>query len=427
MTRQRRLLIAPLLTAALIAALAVSAAEAAPQFTAGQYPVDLRGWTERGDQTLVTEAGTIECKTSYRGEAGEASTTMTLVPTFGNCFAFEEEGWGPFISVYNTGCAYVLHAGKETAKDEYSGTVDLKCEAGKAIYLKIVFSSCELEIKEQSGLGTVTYVNDTTASPKKEVTIDFALNELAYVITKDGVACPYKGTGPRTAELISDAGLAITGHDPLYPASRIGVDIGEGGEEEASGELPQIFSTLYPATLTAAPAKQFFAGESGYFDDFECETSLDGSIVQTSPEAILTPEFENCQIYETSLEALTNGCVYRLSTGEQISADAYSAAIDIECEPGKAIVFRRSGEAECNLAIPAQDGLEGIALVDNTAASPRSVSLEMGIGHISYNVSGGAMQCPFSWLGFHIDGELTSEELVLTGALGESPAGIEVK
>ena len=67
------------------------------------------------------------------------------------------------------GCDYRFHLNGGAA-DKYTGTADVKCEAGKSIDVKITKSGseetkCTITIGAQTGLNNVTYENNTAQKP----------------------------------------------------------------------------------------------------------------------------------------------------------------------------------------------------------------------------------------------------------------------
>ncbi|HST69684.1 MAG TPA: hypothetical protein VLI94_08525, partial [Solirubrobacterales bacterium] len=87
----------------------MSAAQAQIAFRAGTYPATLHASSALGNEVLKTEAGTVECSGSHHDELSEASTTLSLNPTYTSCKAF---GFAT-ATVTTSGCAYVLHLGEQ--------------------------------------------------------------------------------------------------------------------------------------------------------------------------------------------------------------------------------------------------------------------------------------------------------------------------
>lgn len=184
------------LAMALALLLAAGTAQAA-NFVADEYPAQIKGVqvgagaTGEGtilgfESKLMTECGTA----GYSGELAAASSTLSVVNGPGGCVAF---GFAN-AEIRANGCGHLYHVASG-AGDEFSGTTDVVCPAGKKI--EIVGGSCEVQIGAQAGLGSVTYENRTKATPKA-VRVKFNVTGLAYTVTKDGFLCPFSATGPRT-------------------------------------------------------------------------------------------------------------------------------------------------------------------------------------------------------------------------------------
>jgi hypothetical protein len=192
----------PLLLAALLAICLTICSPTAALGSAGfeaewDYPVTVNATSET-EPSFTLEAGKVTCKkSSAAGTLKEPSKTLTLHPTFSECSAFG------FLSatLTTTGCDFVYGVSTEIATDEFSGTVDISCEKEKAF--KIVTATCEVQIGSQSGLGSVTYVNDPKATPDN-FKISDSLTKIKYTNTKDGIGCPLSGVGAKEGGTFSD-------------------------------------------------------------------------------------------------------------------------------------------------------------------------------------------------------------------------------
>lgn len=195
-----------------------------PKVKAGTYPVTIHGSTTAG-QKFLTEAGSVECKSStfhavVSAEEKETSK-LTLTPTYKECKA---SFLGVAATVEMEGCAYVLHVAEKASADNYRAYTDISCPAGKSI--KIVAGTCKAEIKAQTERETVDLVDDTGASPKKDITMRPTLAGIAYTVTQDGAFCPFNGTGEKTAgEYTSAEGITLTGQSTVEPGTKIDVEI----------------------------------------------------------------------------------------------------------------------------------------------------------------------------------------------------------
>ncbi len=150
-----------------ICALATSASAQTGQLTAEAFPVHLEGFQTLGPANRYTAFGmSLECpEGNGYADVEKPSGTITAIPRNpGGCKV------GSFKATVTTnGCDTLLHIGKTTGvKDQYSGTSDLVCPAGKNIELHIYLSSsnenvqtCKIVIKAQNGLTGGTVTNDT--------------------------------------------------------------------------------------------------------------------------------------------------------------------------------------------------------------------------------------------------------------------------
>jgi len=202
-----------------IGVLAPATAQATNLFQATAYPATIHGFAAWGNETITTTGGTIQCATAYHAELKEASTTLGLAPTYSECAAFG------FINstIHSNGCKYQLHVGEETALDKFKSTFDVSCEAGKAI--KVEAATCEVEVPAQSGLSSVALIDDTEATPKKDITFQPNVTELSLKVLKDGFGCPFSGTGSSKASYHGGP-TTLTGQNPSKAEEKIGVEVG---------------------------------------------------------------------------------------------------------------------------------------------------------------------------------------------------------
>jgi hypothetical protein len=199
-----------------VAVLAVSlvgaGAAQAVSFTAAKYPAFVNaGQSESSPLTFGFESGqTAKCAFGgFSGEITAATGGLSLDPGFFGCTAFgSEEG-----SFESNGCKSVFHPGSGS-KDDFTGTFDVSCPAGKSIAIK--GGNCEVQIGSQTGVGTVKYHRLTKAKEeevnKVEATFEVA-SGFAYTKSVDGAGCPLSGTGAKTDGAISGK-ITIEAGDP---------------------------------------------------------------------------------------------------------------------------------------------------------------------------------------------------------------------
>jgi hypothetical protein len=179
-------------------------------FGAAAYPVTVSGVQQGSGPVFTTEAGNVTCASStLTSSLSEFSETLSLAPTFSECKAFG------FLSatVTATGCTFALQGPTETALDKFEGSTNINCEGGKSIVVSA--ATCEVQVSGQTGLKTVSYVNNRTASPPN-FTATFALSGIKYTVVKDGIGCPFSGTGSKTGGTFS--------YQALMKASKEGVE-----------------------------------------------------------------------------------------------------------------------------------------------------------------------------------------------------------
>ena len=167
-----------------LTAMMASAASAA-EYTASAYPATATGANTKGSEVFTTEGGKVECNSHFvTGSITEPTSTITVTPTYTSCEAF-----GFLEATVNMeGCDYVFHV---SGTGPFTNTVDVVCPTGKSI--KIVASSCRVEIKGQEKLGSVAVSNvGSGILAKPNVT------GIAYTVTQDGFLCPFGGTGNKT-------------------------------------------------------------------------------------------------------------------------------------------------------------------------------------------------------------------------------------
>jgi hypothetical protein len=186
---------------------------------AGKYPVTIHG-TGTSDK-FSSEAGSVECKSDpFHAVVSEESSTVTITPEYKECKASFLEASA---TINMEGCTYVLHVNEKVSTDNYRAESDISCPGGKSI--KFTAGTCSWEVKAQTGRETVDLVDDTEASPK-DITIRPTLTGIAYTVTKDGLLCPFGGTGEKTnGEYTSGGSTTLTGQSTTNPEEKIAIEI----------------------------------------------------------------------------------------------------------------------------------------------------------------------------------------------------------
>ncbi len=178
------------LVAVLALSLVITSFAAAAEFTASSYPAVYEGVGNPEEYGYVTvEAGTVKCKSgSAAATLSEASSTLSVKGSAGSCTAFG------FINatVTENECTTLVHV-KEGSGDTYTGTADLVCPEGKAVVT--VASTCEMAVPSQTGSVTLEFTDNT--GTEGTVSVKVTSSKFTYIVTKDGFACPFNGTGER--------------------------------------------------------------------------------------------------------------------------------------------------------------------------------------------------------------------------------------
>lgn len=190
--------------------ISISGGESPPPIgtEASSYPATLTGSNTQGSETFTTEAGAIRCNSHFVSESISAKTeTLTLAPTFSDC----TQAFGFSTGTVNMeGCTFVLKATEKVEADVYKHHFDVACPAGKSI--KIAAGNCKAEIKAQGGLTTVMTTNLASGT----MTMQPNLPNIPMTVTEDGLACPFSGTGSKTAAYHGDAVLARVGGGTIH-------------------------------------------------------------------------------------------------------------------------------------------------------------------------------------------------------------------
>jgi len=175
-----------------VVALSLVASSAAPaaQFTAAKYPTTFEPTGNEGTGVFETEAGASKCKKiATSATLSEASSTATVNATFSECSSF-----GFATTVIMNGCYYVMHVSSGSG-DNYKGSGDLVCPAGKEVFGKMILSGstiCEIHIPPQVGAVQIEFIDQTV---EKRVEGKVTSSEVHYTVTVDTFPCPFNGLG----------------------------------------------------------------------------------------------------------------------------------------------------------------------------------------------------------------------------------------
>jgi hypothetical protein len=196
MTSKLRTLCIAFIAVLAIGAMTAAAAQAGKFMTEGNVSATIRG-EQVGTSTFTVEGNKVSCETAKVESAKALSSpaeSWTVHPTYAGCTAFGFVG----ATVTTTGCDYTAKAGESIGEGEFSGTVELNCEAGKSI--TIIASTCEATVS-----GPQSFTTGVTGTFSKKPSIWHILTHLLFgkvkvKKVKDGFLCPLNGTGETTGE-----------------------------------------------------------------------------------------------------------------------------------------------------------------------------------------------------------------------------------
>jgi hypothetical protein len=183
MIRKLKVLGLALVAVFALSAVASAAASAHTFSSEGNVNTKISG-SQEGTNTFTVEGTAVECSTAKFAVVGETSSpseTVVVHPEYSGCKAFS------FLSatVTTTGCNYTLNA---------AGTVTIGCTGTNKI--TIVGGTCEATVGSQGPLSGIAYENITGSPSTVKVTAN--VTTVGVTKTKDGIACPFSGTGSAT-------------------------------------------------------------------------------------------------------------------------------------------------------------------------------------------------------------------------------------
>jgi hypothetical protein len=206
-----------------LSAVAATAASAEGKVTCTSYPCTLTGTSPLENDVFNTEGGKVECKAAFHSLISEASSSLTVTPTYTECRAFG------FVNatVNMNGCDYLFTTPTKIGSHEWtsgspspttnpSEVTHVLCPVGKAI--EISSGTCKLAIHPQTLAGHLIITN-TTNTPEKlnDIDIQATYENIKYTVVTDGFGCPFSGTGEKsgatykqTKEVTIDAENATT-------------------------------------------------------------------------------------------------------------------------------------------------------------------------------------------------------------------------
>jgi hypothetical protein len=385
----------------------------APRFQAAQYPATLSGGQKSAyGNVLTTEAGQLECgKATLAGQLGAAANTLVLSPTYSECKAF---GFSS-ATVAANGCTYQMALDGTFWAGDYPAALAISCPAGKAV--EVTAGNCALTIGAQSGLGTVSARNEAAASPRR-VEVAFGVANLKYTVTKDGLACPFSGTGTKEGGRYS--GPATLG---AVNASQTPIDLELAGVE-VEAHAPRFESGGYPAVLSGGQKSAYGNVLTTEAGQLECgKATLAGQLGAAANTLVLSPTYSECKAFGfSSATVTTNGCTYQVALAGTKSGDKYPGTMGIACPEGKAIEIVANN---CTVAIGAQSGLGTVNVSNDTATTPQRLEVAFGVAKLKYTVTKDGFLCPFAGTGTKEGGYSGPATISAANAL-KTPLGLRV-
>jgi hypothetical protein len=205
MTRKLKTLGVALVAVLALTAVMASAASAA-KYTASSYPTTGTGESAIGNDTFITEGGTVECQSHFEGTLAAASEDLTVTAKYTNCRAFG------FLEAVVSHCKYTFTAPSGSG-DNYTAivhVVNAPCT--------ITAGTCKVSIPLQNSLSSVAITNNTAS---KDVSVKAGVKGIKYNVTQDGFLCPFASAGEKT-------GAEYIQHNAVTFDSTNGADIDVG-------------------------------------------------------------------------------------------------------------------------------------------------------------------------------------------------------
>jgi hypothetical protein len=386
-------------------ACAPAGAMATLEFESDSYPPTVRAEAAKGVVWLETEAGRVDCATSFDELMGAREERLRLSLTFSSCSAFGIAE----ATVKSEGCELVLLPTEVVAKDEYAAHADLSCPAGKA--LEVTAGNCEVEFKSQEGLTTVGLANDLVASPD-EMEFRPLMSGLQYTVAKDGAGCPFNGTGARFGgSFASSESLTMTGTGSGSGIRLVGT--------ESSSPTPNFEASSYPL-VTGTP----FKSNKGAFKleleagTVECLLNgfTDGTLNEKSPELSFSRFGGNCTAFGLGAATFNSEeCRYEFHLKSKTAEDQFNSYLSLVCPAGKSIKITAG---TCSAEVKSQWMLNSAKFVNDTATT--ELTGTMAVSGLSYLVTQDGIGCPFAGTGWITSGKISSSEPLAFLALGAS-------
>lgn len=165
-----------------MSAIAASAAQAVPTFTAESYPAHIDSTIETSI-TINSQGRATHCSSvTFTADMAAASTTLTITPAFGNSCTTTVLGKSFPTTITMNGCDFLLHTTNPSGPNPYFATVDLACSPPADIVIHLY----ETAAKHNSNEPTCTFTIESKPAgiPPINVSLDhFTLTNGTNAIT----------------------------------------------------------------------------------------------------------------------------------------------------------------------------------------------------------------------------------------------------
>ena len=363
MKRIRTLSVITVVVLALAGVSAASAAASANQFRAWSYPATVQG-SLSSELSLKFGESSLKClKGSLSGTSTEASSSLTMTPSFQTC-----KTYGVSSPVHPNSCNYVF---SEEEAVPHSRLSIVCSKEGDAIEVLPTGVECTIRIPAQGSLSGVAFA-DTSSST---MTVNLSLSKLKVV--EIGAGCPKPG---------EHANAELTG---TYSLTGI-----------ATGSRSAMFETeSYPAAITTESGDIGFSFGS---PSFNCtEFTGEGLITGASSSFNLQPTTWGCKAFGAKAPVANNGCYFVLH-GSPISDYKSEGSTDIACGAGATITVT-TNVYFCEYKLPAQNGIKSLSYADEGSKSGRIITTAVKLSGLEYTESGWGCESP----GTHKNGTLS--------------------
>ncbi|HET6997149.1 MAG TPA: hypothetical protein VFI03_01040 [Solirubrobacterales bacterium] len=178
------------LSAAIAICLAAASAAPAANFTAETYPATFTAVQHAGVHEFKMAGTGVTCASAHLVSHAipGPSPDLTFTTGYGEC---KDTTFGLSATVTSNGCLDTLTEPSVVTAQHFTGNLDLVCPAGR--HLEIHLATCTITITPKNDLQNITYTNQPSALPKKDITLDINVKGLVYEVHR-GFLCPISTT-----------------------------------------------------------------------------------------------------------------------------------------------------------------------------------------------------------------------------------------